>query len=66
MKKQRIKVFTSGKVCTHNKAGDHLTEMCEKWINNATTTTFEIISIHTNSSDYGWSLTILYNEYHDI
>ena len=62
MKKQRIKVFTSGKSPNDNIAGVNLTNMCEEWINNVTTTTFEIISIHTNSSDYGWSLTILYNE----
>jgi hypothetical protein len=54
-----IKVFTSNSDPANNQAGDALTNLVEKWMNSISTK-IEIISFHTNSNKYGWSLTVLY------
>lgn len=54
-----IKVFTTNEGPENNRAGNKLTEMFETW-RNSLATNLEVISFHTNSNKYGWSLTVLY------
>ena len=63
-----IKVFTSGKdasVATRNgevvdiSAGEDLTAQFNDWFADRD---LEIINFHTNSNQYGWSLTVHYTE----
>ena len=54
-----IKVFTSNADPANNRAGETLTNLVEKWMNSVSTK-IEIISFHTNSNKYGWSITIHY------
>jgi len=53
----RIKVFTCGD--EPNICGETLTNMCDKWIGSHTRG-IEVISVHSNSNNYGWMLVVMY------
>jgi hypothetical protein len=53
-----IKVFTTDKSPQH--AGDELTRQFETWMASFAPGEIEIISFHTNSNKFGWSLTVHY------
>ena len=55
-----IKVFTSNVSPDDNKAGEHFTQMIDKWLSTQSTST-TITNIHTNSHEYGWMIVIQYN-----
>jgi hypothetical protein len=63
-----IKVFTSGNSAYPTKrdstvieisAGEDLTSQFDEWVGDRDIT---IVNFHTNSNQYGWSLTVHYTE----
>jgi hypothetical protein len=60
-----IKVFTSGNFPyardTQPSAGDDLTQQFQTWVKTFEPNGIKIESIHTNSNEYGWMLTVLYS-----
>ena len=53
-----IKVFSTGE--GGSKAADILNEQFENWKKSFGNNSIEIINFHTNSSKWGWMLTIHY------
>jgi len=54
-----IKVFTTSRSGT--LAGEDLTDQFEAWVASFNPNSIKIESMHTNSNDSGWMLTILYS-----